>query len=361
MLSALLGVVAFVYLALILRKAGVRPYLVGALGFAFTPVVYINSASTIDYVPAVALILAATFYLMDRRFIVAGVCLGISVGIRITSGAMLFPFLIWIFLTLDRQTALRATTHLVSASVIATAVCFVPVLYQYGLGFFTFTDNLVFRSLHELYNIGVYWVWGSLAPLALIALLIVSPVYFNKNKARLMERSSLALILLSVAAIAGHVILFLRLPNQPGYLAPLIPFTIIFFALVLPPAFIRGFAVVLLLSSFIDIGKTGFSMDGPILVDHHVRLAKLAHSREIIKAASQFPKTDVVVVAWELPGIETELTAAGLENNQFIYAITNQQQCKNYLNAGRNIHFLPGVIPFNIKRYHVDLRKCTAQ
>lgn len=244
MLSALFSVGAFVFLALVLRRSGICPYLLGALGFAFTPVVYINSTSTIDYVPAIAFVLAATYFVLGRRFIVAGVCLGISVGVRITSGAMLVPLVIWIALDTDRDMVVRSIFRFVTATLFMAAICFAPVFQRYGLHFFTFADNIGYPSLRELLIKGVYLVWGSVGAIAIIGLCFVTPLYIKRIRSRLAERQTLALMLLAAVSIAMYLGAFLRLPHEPGYLVPLIPFAIMLLGLVLPPPLYSSTCVV---------------------------------------------------------------------------------------------------------------------
>ena len=52
--TALFSVAAFVFFALIMRELGVRGYLLMALAFAMTPVIYVSSCCTMDYIPALA-------------------------------------------------------------------------------------------------------------------------------------------------------------------------------------------------------------------------------------------------------------------------------------------------------------------
>lgn len=361
LLSTLFSVCAFVLLALILRKSGIRPYLAGAIAFAFTPVVYINSVSTIDYIPAVTLILAATYFVLDRRFIVAGLCLGIAVGMRITSGAMLVPLIFWLVLSMDRESAVRSCVQLISTTLVTAIICFIPVFYKYGLGFFTFTDFSGYPSFTKIFMVGIFWVWGSVGIIALTGLCAFTPLYINRNRTILAERQTLALIVLAIVSVVMYVAAFLRLPAESGYLIPLIPFVIMFFGLVLPANFIRAFAVILVVSSFVSIGKTGVSMEGPVLSDNRSRVSKQQYARAVIKAFDKLPSSAIAIVGWELPSIKTELLSSGRDAERFIYKIDDQKKCMKYRNEGRTIFFLPGLDEYHKKFYGVDLRQCGSQ
>jgi hypothetical protein len=88
--TALFSTAAFVFFALIARELGVRRYLLIALALAMTPVIYISSCCTMDYIPALAGQLAASYALLRGRPALAGLLLGISVA-RAGAGAAPVP------------------------------------------------------------------------------------------------------------------------------------------------------------------------------------------------------------------------------------------------------------------------------
>ena len=86
------------FFAIILRYFRIKHYLLLTLAFALTPVVYVNSVNTMDYMIALAFVLGSTYFVMVHRPLAAGMFLGLAIGSRITSGAMLLPLTLWIFL-----------------------------------------------------------------------------------------------------------------------------------------------------------------------------------------------------------------------------------------------------------------------
>ena len=63
--------------------------MLAGFALAFTPQVYINSSNTTDYVWALAFILGSLYFVLLGRPLMAGILLGLAIGSRITSGAML--------------------------------------------------------------------------------------------------------------------------------------------------------------------------------------------------------------------------------------------------------------------------------
>src|SRR5581483_7865126 len=64
------------------------------LTFAFTPLLWNNSTVTMDYNWGLTFVLAAYLALSDRRYLLAGVLLGLGAGCRLTEAAFVGPFLL---------------------------------------------------------------------------------------------------------------------------------------------------------------------------------------------------------------------------------------------------------------------------
>jgi hypothetical protein len=80
-----------VFFALSLRAFGNKDSWLLAAALLSVPVVYINSVCAMDYVWALAFGMPAAFLAIQQRPVLAGVCVGLAIGTRITSGAMLLP------------------------------------------------------------------------------------------------------------------------------------------------------------------------------------------------------------------------------------------------------------------------------
>jgi predicted membrane-bound dolichyl-phosphate-mannose-protein mannosyltransferase len=95
--SALCSVICFVLFYCSAKKLEIKNALLASLALVFTPVVYINSTCTIDYLWALMFALAAFYFLIGQRLFWAGLLLGLAVGCRINSAILYLPFLLWLF------------------------------------------------------------------------------------------------------------------------------------------------------------------------------------------------------------------------------------------------------------------------
>lgn len=109
------------------------------------------------------------------------------------------------------------------------------------------------------------------------------------------------------------------------------------------------------------IGRSGVTLDGPILEDHRARLLHQERTLTIVSAVDQLPRTAIIVAGWELPGIETQLLSTGRNLNQFVYLIPDKNSCVEYQMEGRSIFFLPGMDDYNKRVFGVDLTQFHAQ
>jgi len=150
---------AFVFFALIARELGVRRYLLIALALAMTPVIYISSCCTMDYIPALAGQLAASYALLRGRPALAGLLLGISVGCRITAArcAAAVP----VAAERARAGAGAAPVPAVRRHAVGEQrAVFAAVWRRYGADFFSFYDNDGLSATRGGLQPGAAAVWG---------------------------------------------------------------------------------------------------------------------------------------------------------------------------------------------------------
>ena len=230
LLSALFSVVAVVFFVLTLKALRFkRPYLAG-IALAAVPVFYIHSTTAIDYNYALAFILGSLLFIIKDRIILAGVFLGIAVGCRITSGAMLLPFAILMLKPDGVKANVMRIFKLGLPALLLAALLFYPVFRIHGWGFFNFYD-VPYPSIPKvLYKFAIE-VWGVIG---LVALLIVTCLLFLPN--RLIKRQYLfprsvneKYVIAWLVAIDLYIIAFLKLPMEAGYLIPIVPFVILIF------------------------------------------------------------------------------------------------------------------------------------
>jgi hypothetical protein len=218
---ALVALGAFLAVAERLRLSA--PLLLGA-GLALHPAFWSNAAATMDHVWGLGFLLAGWAVLLDRRWLLAGVLLGLAVGSRFT---MLFAVLgvlafAWFTVAEDRR-------HVVRSAVVAGllgAACYLPSAHEFGwtLGFlepaglggpelWTWPLRIGRWGYKSLY------FWG-LPTAAFLAGLGVFAL-----RRRPLPRP--ALLALCLAVPVAYEALFLRFPLDVGYLLPIAPFVLV--------------------------------------------------------------------------------------------------------------------------------------
>jgi hypothetical protein len=359
--TALFSVAAFVFLALIARELGVRRYLLIALAFAMTPVVYVSSCCTMDYIPALAGQLAAAYAVLRRRPALAGVLLGLSVGCRLTAGALALPLCLWILLSTARKPALRQCLAFGISLLAASVLCFLPVWRRYGADFFAFYDNGWYPPLDVVYRRALPLVWGQLGLWALVALLCAAPAYYRFTRHALDQPRTRYALALAVVAIALYLCAFLRLPDEAGYLVPAVPFVLLAIALLTPPWAAGAVAVALMLSSWVAFDAGVPVLDGPIVEDHLVRESQQRSTRAVIEAVAKLPGRAAIVSGWVLPRIKLALDGDQEGPHQFIYLVENPGDYQHYLAQGRDIYYLPGVDLYESQAHELELAELGAR
>jgi hypothetical protein len=251
-LSAIFSTICVAFFVLLLKALRFkRPYLAG-IAFAAVPVFYIHSTTAIDYNFALAFILGSFFFLVKERLLLAGLFLGLAIGCRITSGAMLIPFII-IILRGDgiKENLIRVLKLSIPAGLVG-ALLFYPVYADYGWNFFTFYEVPYPPIPKVLYKFSIE-VWGLVGILGLI---LATGILFLPNRLKrrqyLFPRSvNERYVIAWLVAIDLYIIAFLKLPMESGYLIPLVPFVILIFGKYLYDKAFEFLCFMLILSPFI--------------------------------------------------------------------------------------------------------------
>ena len=302
-LSTVLISLAGVYLfARVAREMELPNRGILTLGFAFAPFLWINSVMTIDYMWALTFLLAAYLALLRRSPTLAGVCLGIAAGFRLTSLAMLLPF--WLLLArTGRRGEIFSLTRM-SAAIVLFA--YLPVLMEYGFKLLNFYDEsvsweVVVRSLGKD-GLGVI---GALAVLAALALSVRRLRRFPGDLLRDPQ------VLTWTTAVLVFAALYARLPHEVAYLIPIFPFGFFLLSRYVGRWLLLPAIVVVVLAGFVDLHSSDDTLDigtntvtsarlgdGMLFTDLETRQDQLDYARELreITAGEKLELPALVVV-----------------------------------------------------------------
>ena len=214
------------------------------LGFAFAPLLWINSVMTMDYMWALTFLLATYLSLLNRAPTLGGISLGIAAGFRLTSMFMLPVFLLLLWRLPNRG---QRQTFVISA-IATTALAFLPVFATYGLQFLNFYDQdvQIEEFIKRLGKDGL-GIIGGVAVLFVLLLSIKRLVRFPLDLLRD------ANVLMWVAAIGVLFASYTRLPHEIAYLIPVFPFGYFLMARYLSRTLLVAALAVIVLAGFIDV------------------------------------------------------------------------------------------------------------
>jgi len=336
--SALMSAVAVALFALFMRREGCRDYALAGAAFAFTPVVYIASTTTIDYMWGSAFLVGALYLTRTYRPVSAGICVGIATGCRITSILMSAP-LAYLFWTESVSRGDRAgkvlSSFIGAASVIAVTVLAPPFL-TYGFGFLHYyeTDSRTLLSSVRTMTIGV---WGPLGFAGVLAAICGCVLYrcFKAHAAR--SVSSDSLLRASFMALALYGLAFLRLPHEPGYLIPTVPLFLFCLSRLLGRTAFVVACLAVVVSPFFQLATTDVR-EGPIVADYRERLLWTRFTRYVAQVEDTLPQNSVLVAGDWLPKLDRREPVSG--HHRFFELTSEEAQM--YAKQGFAIYYLPG-------------------
>ncbi|MFN8165842.1 MAG: hypothetical protein U0X76_06620 [Bacteroidia bacterium] len=250
LVSALFSTLAVFFFMLILRSLKFKSVFLAATAFAFVPAFYIHSTTTIDYVVSLAFILAALYYLLKDFLPLAGLCLGLAIGTRITAGAMLIPFIILLVKNDGFEMNLKRIVKISLPAILTGAAFYFPLYRMYGSSFFTYYE-VPYPSIPKvLYKFSIE-VWGIVGVLGIFLSTVIFflPAGSGPKKFLFPRSINERHVIAWLVAIDLYIIAFLRLPMEAGYLLPIIPFVIMLFGKYLYEGAFAFFCCMLILST----------------------------------------------------------------------------------------------------------------
>ena len=264
--SALMCALSAALLAIVLRRAGSRDAALGAIAFAFVPTVFISSTSGMDYLWACAFLMAALVLTLARRGALAGLALGLATGCRITSIAFLLPLAV-MRAAPEPRGRVRAVLALALPALLVGGAAYLPVALRYGGEFLSYYEPAgghqqplayFFAGLLTLFRLpfsplfvaglATVGVWGVVGFAALGVAVVVTLARRAPGPAAAMPRGFYAACGIAVAVC---IVLFLRLPDDEGYLIPALPFAFILLARGARRRVLQAFCIAVLLSPFV--------------------------------------------------------------------------------------------------------------
>jgi hypothetical protein len=366
-LCAFFSAVGAVFFALILKHLSFKHFFIASLTFAFVPVYYISSTYTIDFAWTQAFILLSFYYLLKNKFILCGIFLGLAIGCRITSGAMLLPFMIIIWQNNHLKQNIILLLKIAAPMALVAIIAYAPIIQQFGLSFFMYYDQFPYPPLSKvLYKmtLGVFGVIGVIA----IGVAVLS-IFFNRQKqnfgATFENKLDKKIIIASFVILVLFTISYFRLPQKSGYMISVIPFVILLFGYYLNSKNFTFLCISFIVSSFIcSINLTdrlrGASyskysilfnvsgqevffdpFSGSIFSDYSKRKQKMKFTSDLIEKTNTIKTKTVIIAGWWYNEIMVEMIAKNKNKFVTFESYIDANKINKYVTEGFEIVYLP--------------------
>ncbi len=392
LLTALASAIAVGMLALIAKYYKCKDFILLALTFAFTPIVFINSTTTMDYLWAMMFVMFSWYAGLKVRPIAAGLFLGLAAGCRITTAVMLIPFALLFFEKQDLKSSFYKIIKFWIATGIGIIIAYIPVFLNYGIRFITDYKRDSIPSFIVIAKFVTIDVWGVIGSIAIASIFMLTLINSRKNFDPSIPTSlSHENVRVWIAVLTLFIVEFALHPMKGAYLIPAIPFFLLFSARYLRRSqFLIMCAAIILSSFFVGIdsadrqwspspsqmsmvihsGERSITIDflqGPIWNDHLRRIQRENYIRGIITAGDTIMEKSVIVAGSWLPYIieatpgalpESEFSDYILFRNKIQYIdLMNKDLLSRFKKQGMKMYYLTSVEIYDRETVGIDLKK----
>jgi len=295
LVTAIIGALGVAAFADLLLTLGVRAWWWPAAAMALTPVIYRSDLTFMDYSWSLAGVMGSMALLARGRWAWAGAVFGLAVACRPAAGVLVIGVCAYL---LASRAATRSWVRFgVPAAVTGGAFLALPVI---ALGPSAIV-SAVPESASPLVVVAkaTTGVWGGFGAAAVAVALVMVVVRWWRGQWALdeVQRPWAVAAVAATVAMAG---LFLLLPADPGYLAPIVPMVLLLLALTLTPQWIAVVAALLAVSAFVAPGP--LAKAGPtVTADRAQRIANTETARVTTATIATLPPGTVVVVGYAMP------------------------------------------------------------
>jgi hypothetical protein len=360
-LSTLFSAIAVTAFAAIIRKFNRRDWLLSALALAATPIFFISSVTAKDYVWALAFVLLAFLSALQKQAVVAGMFLGLATGCRITSLSMLLPVALVLWSRNHRRDRTISVTKFVTGAIVTATIAFSPAWLRYGTAFWLFYEHARPDWLTILSR-GTIEIWGTLGLSGIVLAVGLGCSRWSRGARRSEELARQAITYQNSWITVGVVLwimisvaLYLRLPDQAGYLLPVVPAVLLLMQQFVSRRVFQIACACLIVSPFVDVSRNGIG-GGAIFADQAERVRTLQQVQQFLGYAETLPGHNTIVVgAWE-PIIAVVAPHIVQRKNDYVYLL-DKQAIEVVLARHEPILYAPRMREFNQRIYGIDLAK----
>lgn len=352
--TAFLSAVSFFFFAQIWKKLYQQSFIIPSLCFIFTPIIYVNSTNSMDYVWGLTFMLGSLYFILKERILLSGILLGCSIGCRLTYFIM---FLIFPIIVYKNNRSFCEVSKLLITTIAVTILIYLPVINSYGIDFFKCYTTAT-PSLSKVIAKATIHVWGKVGFLSFIIIFFANLfILFKEKRFKLSLKQTIkSYDIFWILIILAYFVLFVKLPHESAYLISTIPFIIFILGNLFKKQLLYIFCVLVLFSSFIDFGARGIE-PGMIIKDYESRKKQNEFINKSIQIIHKLEGKSIIVSGAYLPIIKVGIEEKIKESIKFIYSLPNENEYNKFINDGYKIFYLKGIEISNKIITGFDLQK----
>ena len=347
-LTLFLSSISIAFFSLTITHLKLNNIFLSGLALAFTPIVFVNSFVTLDYLWSSAFIMGSLYFILRQKNFTAGVLLGLAIGCRITSGAMCLPLAL-ILIQKNRRYYRGAIVFLISSFITGT-ICFVPVFLKFGWDFFSYnqpgpvTTKILIQRLF-------FQVWGDAGVYVICICLIAQIILILKTKKTTKYVEKLT-ITASVISILLYLTCFLKLPDEAAYMIPAIPFVILLLNLFLHKILFSIVCLSLAVSPFVSIQK---KYAPPFQARYYQRVYRQNMIDDVEKfLTSNNRKTVIVCFDW-YPFLSVGLDETIKSKTNLMFSL-DKHMLKELQSNGFTVYYVPNKRERTYRKHRMTLQ-----
>ena len=351
-LSAVAGAACVAIFALLARRFGCRDWLLAAATLGFCSVFYISSVTSKDFTVSCAFVLLSALFVAKGWPLRAGIALGLAMGCRLTSGAMLLPLALMLFNLQSRENWFRQLIQFATATAVVAVLAFLPAFARYGVSFLTYFEPVYYPSWLTVAFRGSVDVWSALGCVGLAAA-AVGAFWFRRSPSSIVGSPAAYPALAWGAVVLIFAALYIAFPDQAAYFLPAVPFAILLLARFSPRRLFHAFCIATIAGAFVG-WENGAPAAGPIFQDRAQRLRTMANIRNFYHYARTIEGRNVFVIGGFFHAIG--LIAPESKSGHFVYLLA-PDELREFLKTGYTIYYLPAMRQFEYDVHGIDLAR----
>lgn len=339
-LSVMFAAVGCVALYLALSKMKLeRPVLI-VITLALTPVVYVASTVSLDYMWGFGFAMLALWQYLEKRPALSGIFMGFAIGCRLSYLLFLLPFIFLGKPPFSRTRLLSKDFAIFTGTALALAiVAYLPAFITYQANFLQVVEPG--RTPLQVLRLLSTGIWGRIGAAGLSIALILFGLAIYKNPKRLsgLLKNKSNIIYFSASTLFIFTLLFIRLPIDSGHLIPLLPFALIMMSICFDKTTTYLVFGSIVLSSFVNLDISGLTA-GRIIADNFERKAQITLVHQLLATAANLPDNAVLVGGEWFP-IATNDLFTRPKNLVFLYSVS-LDKASRLIEGGNVLYYFPG-------------------